>query len=175
MGRAQVRTAVVAAIRAAGEAGTVPFLGTVYPARAYVTGSDYDKNAAGQYVGSSNGSSCVVIVNIASDKRQRRALVGRPNVDDTNIHQITLELYFNNVAGTPVVAQQEYDQVVDGLFYEIRHNPTMSAPTVVWSAGEYQAGVSHQQSAPEEGPDGTSLLIFGTVTFEAWEWDAGSA
>jgi hypothetical protein len=174
MGRAAVRAAIQAALTKAGVAGTIPHLGTVYAARAYIAGTDFEFNQARASIVSPQGSSCVAVVNIPSNKRERRALVGRSAVNDTNIHHVQVELYFANISGTPVVAQQEYDQVVDGMFVEIRNNPNLSATTTVWSAGEYTAGVTHTQSAPDVAADGMTVFIYGVVSFEAWEWVAGS-
>lgn len=174
MGRVAVRSAVQAALQAAGEAGTIPYLGTVFAARTYIGGEDYDFNAAQQYVSSTNGSSCCIVVNLPSDKRMRRALVGRSAVNDTNIHPITLEVFFANTAGTAIKGQQDYDAIIDGIFVLVRNNPTLSAATTIWSAGEYTAGITHSHQAPYVGPDGTTVFIYGVVEFDAWEWVAGT-
>lgn len=177
MGQLGVRLAIQSAI----ENAQVPFVGTVFAARAYINEQDYEQNASGFYVSSANGSSCVVVVNLPGpDKRMRRALTGRGAVNDTNIHPVALELFFaskgNSVAQTDqlVAAQLDYDQVVDGLVVFIRNNPTMSAPEEVWSAGEYKAGVVHHQSEPFTDEEGMTTFIVGTIRFEAWEWLAGS-
>lgn len=173
MGRAAVRAAVASAIQNAG----ITYVGTVFPARpTIVQEADYVQTLQGQAVQESvNGSACVIVVNIPSNKRMRRTLAGRGWVDDTNINQVILELFFASTAGDAVNAQEDYDTVVDALFAEIRGNPTMSAPDAVWSAGEYTAGVVHDQALPESSDDGLTVFIIGTVRFEAWEWLSGAA
>ncbi len=173
MGRAQVRLAVQSAIQAA----ALPYVGTVYPARPTILQEEaYVQTLQGQAIQeSANGSSCVVVVNLEDDKRQRRTLAGRGQVDDTNIHRVSLELWFASTAGDAMAAQEDYDGIVDGLFTLVRGNPTMSAPSEVWSAGEYTYGVQHAQSAPYGGSDGLTVLIDGVLRFEAWEWIAGQA
>lgn len=172
MGRLAVRNAVQAAIQAA----NISYVGSVFPARpTIVQEQDYEQTMQGIAVqGSQSGSNCVIVVNIVSDKRMRRALTGRDAVNDTNIHQVALELFFASVGGTGTTAQKDYDGVVDGLFIEIRNNPLLSAPTVVWSAGEYTAGVQHDQSAAYTTDTGLTVHINGLVRFEAYEWVAGS-
>lgn len=172
MGRAAVRTAVQAAITAA----NITYVGTVYPARPTILQEeDYYQKLNGEAIAaSSGGSACVVVVHLVSDKRERRALVGRNAVNDTNIHQVVLELFFACESGTALRAQADYDSIVDALFVEIRNNPLLSAPTVVWSAGEYQAGVVHDQGEAYSDDEGLTVLINSTVRFEVWEWVAGT-
>lgn len=171
MGRAQVRTAVQGYLQGLG----VPYLGTVYPARPTILQeTDYEQTMSGVAVASSsNGSACVAVVNIPSDLRQRRADTGRGAVTDTNIHQIALELFFASTGGDAVSAQEDYDSVVDGLTVGIRANATPGGSAVVWSAGEYKAGVAHDQTQPYSSDDGLTVLINGVIRFEAWEWVAG--
>lgn len=172
MGRAQVRTAIQTYLQAAG----IPYLGTVWPARPEIVDeADYTHTMTGQAVGlSANGSACVAVVNIVSDRRQRRADVGRGAVTDTNIHDVAVELFFACPAGDAVGAQGDYDTLVDALIVAIRANPTPGGGSVVWSAGEYTAGVDHTQTSPYTSDDGMTILISGVVRFEAWEWLAGT-
>lgn len=169
MGRLQVRQAVAAAITAA----KINYVGTVYEARPTILQeSDYAGlmfNAA-----SANGSAAVVVVNITDDKRQRKADTGRGAVNDTNIHSVVLELFFSSTSGDAVAAQLDYDAIVDALIVLIRNNPTMSAPSTVWSAGEFTEGVTHSQGEPYTSEDGLTILIPGVVKFQAWEWLAGT-
>ena len=166
MGQGAVRQAIQQSIQDA----QLPLVGTVFATRAYINETDYETNAASFYSQNTYGSGCVIVVNLPGpDRRNRFTLTGRQSVNDFNIHPITLELFFASRSGDPIQAQMDYDIVVDGLVPYIRDNPTMSAPEVVWSAGEYQAGVVHSQSSPFTLPDGLTVFINGVVTFEAWE------
>jgi hypothetical protein len=166
MGQGAVRIAIQQAIQDA----QLPLVGTVFPGRAYIDETDYESNAAQFYVQNSYGSACVIVVNLPGpDKRNRFTLTGRQSVNDFNIHPIVLELFFASRSGDPIQAQTDYDVVVDALVPFIRNNPTMSAPDVVWSAGEYKAGVVHTQSSPFTLEDGMTVFINGAVRFEAWE------
>lgn len=173
MGRVAVRTAIQAAIQNA----AIPYVGTVYRARpTIVQEQDYEQTMLGEAIDpSANGSSCVIVVNLPGpDKRMVMAFVGRGNVNDTNVHPVTLELFFSSTAGDATDAQLDYDLIVDDLFVLIRNNPTLSAPDTIWSAGEYTAGVTHSQSAPFTSEDGLTTLIVGRVDFQAWEWISGT-
>ena len=171
-GQGPVRAAITAALRNA----NLPMVGTIYPSRAYIGETDYAINASLAYVESTDGSGAVLVVNLGGpDKRMRKTLTGRGAVDDTNIHLVTIEVFFASTGGEPVPAQADYDIIIDALVPFIRGNPTMSAPETVWSAGEYQAGVVHRASEPFTDQDGTTVFIYGTVRFEAWEWVAGPA
>ncbi len=172
MGQASVRAAITQTI----EAAALPLVGAVYPSRAYIGEEDYELNASQQYVTNSNGSSCVIVVTLPGpDKRMRRTLTGRGGVDDTNIHPVALEVFFASTNGDPIAAQADYDTIIDSLVILVRGNPTMSAPASVWSAGEYEAGVVHEQTDPFTRDDGMTVFIVGVVRFEAWEWVAGTA
>lgn len=169
------RAAVRSAAQSFFEGLNLPFVGTVFPARSYVHGEDYEQNAAFQYVGSVNGSGAVLVVNIPSEKRQRRAMTGRGGVNDSCIYRMAIEVYFASTAGQPVDAQTDYDQIIDEMELQIRANPNLGNPIAVWSAGEFNYGVEHEQSEPWTEEDGTTIFITGVVRFEAWEWDAGPA
>jgi hypothetical protein len=173
VGLAAVRAAVQNAVQNAG----IPYVGTVYPSRpTLLQEEDYDQTLSGQAVEeSANGSACVVVVNLPGpSKRMQRALAGRGNVNDTNVHPVALELFFASTSGDALAAQADYDTIVDELFVLIRNNPTLSAPAAVWSAGEFTAGVTHSQSVPYSSADGLTALIAGIVRFEAWEWISGT-
>jgi hypothetical protein len=178
MGRLAVRTAVANALTAA----DITYVGTVYPARPVILEEqDYVQTMSGEAIAlSPDGSSAVLVVNLPGmDKRERRAFVGRPAVNDTNIIPVAVEIFFASTPGyaltqaAGISAQEDYDAIVDALVVYIRHNPVMSAPTVVWSAGEYTAGVTHAQEQPYTSTDGLTVLINGTVRFEAWQWISG--
>ena len=170
MGQGTVRAAIQQAVQDA----QLPLVGTVYAGRAYIDEQDYEQNAARFYVQNDFGSACVVVVNLpGTDRRNRLTLTGRQSVNDFNIHPVVLELFFASRSGDPLQAQLDYDVVVDALVPFIRNNPTMSAPEVVWSAGEYQYGVQHDQSSPFTLPDGMTVFINGIVRFEAWEQVVG--
>jgi hypothetical protein len=167
MGRLDVRTAIQAAIQGAG----IDYVGTVYPARPIIAEeSAYAQTMSGQAITASvNGSAAILVVNIPTDDRTRYADVGRSTVADFNKHLIALEIWFACTSGDGVASQQDYDTVVDGLTEFIRENPNMSAPSTVWSAGEYRYGVKHQQEEPYTSDDGLTVLISGVIKFEAWE------
>lgn len=170
MGRQQVRTAVQAAIAAA----AIPLVGTVYAARPTIV-QEADYETAMVTEASTNGSGCVIVVNLPGpDKRMLRAFAGRSAVNDTYISPVALELFFTSTAGDAVAAQEDYDSIVDALFVLVRNNPTLSAPSTIWSAGEFTAGITHTQAEPATSEDGLTVVIMGVVRFEAWEWLKGS-
>lgn len=154
---------------------SIPYVGTVFPTRQYIHGEDYEINAMGQYVGSVNSSGAVLVVNLPADTRTRKAMSGRGYVVDTDVHPVNLEVFFGCPSGQPQEAQEDYDTIIDALFVSIRGNPTLGNSVAIWSAGEFSAGVKHRQSEPFTLEDGTSVFIYGTVDFEAWEWDIGAA
>ncbi len=116
-----------------------------------------------------------MIVNLpGKDRRVRKTLSGRGAVDDTLIVPVTLELFLACVGGESMDAQDDYDEIVDDLNDLIRANPTMASPPAkgVWSAGEFAAGVTHDQTQPYGDEDGLTVFINGAVRFEAWQWIA---
>lgn len=183
MGRLQVRQAVTAAIQAA----KIPYVGVVYPARPVIASEQsYYHAMNGEAIeASDNGSVCIMVINIAKDSRTRKAAVGRDAVNDAWVHPIIVELFFASTGtgelGGPqqgIGAQLDYDSIVDNLTDFVRANATMGTPGLVnsgvWSAGEFKAGVQHQQSAAFTLDDeGMTVCIWGNVRFEAWEWIAG--
>lgn len=173
MGQASVRAAVTNTIQGA----NIPLVGLVYPSRPIVLDEDsFEMNAADVVTLSPGGSGCVVVVNLVGpDKRYRIADTGRNAQYDILVHPIVLELFFASTGGDAIVAQNDYDTIVDALVEEIRTSPTMSAPATVWSAGEYSAGVTHIPSAPFTAADGLTVNIKGQVNFEAWEQIVGNA
>lgn len=173
MGRVAVRNAIQASI----EAAAIPYVGTVYAGRpTLLQEEDYEQTLLGEAIQlSANGSSAVLVVNLPGpDKRMQRALVGRGNVNDTDIHPTALEVFFASACGDAVAAQLDYDSIIDALFILVRNNPTLSAPNAVWSAGEFTAGITHSQGAPFSDADGLYVLINGVVRWETWEWVAGT-
>ena len=171
MGRAAIRAAAQTFFQNA----NIPYVGTVLNARAYVHGEDYEQNAAMEYTASVNGSGAVLVVNIPNEKRQRRAMTGRGGVNDSAIYNVALEVNFASTSGQPVDAQQDYDSIIDAIVLQIRGNPNLGNPIAVWSAGEFDYGVTHTQSEPWTEEDGMTIFITGAVTFQAWGWDAGPA
>lgn len=169
MGRAAVREAVAEFFSETG----LPYVGLVHKARPeIITEVDYERNRMGEAVQSENGSSAVLVVGIPSDVRRRRADTGRGAVNDAWIHDVAVEVFFASSSGNGVKAQEDYDAVVDGIVEAVRSNATMNS-TAVWSAGEYEQGVEHQQAEPYTDADGMTVFIFGAVKFQAWEWVAG--
>jgi hypothetical protein len=113
-------------------------------------------------------------VNIPTDDRKRRADTGRGAVNDTWIHKIAVEVFFASTGGAAVPAQEDYDAIIDDMVELVRASATLGAPGTIWSAGEYEHGIAHQQSAPFTDADGLTVFISGAVSFDAYEWVAGS-
>ena len=171
MSRVAIREAVTSYLAEA----ALPNVGKVFSARPEVlTEQAYESNMFNEAVETADGSSAVLVVNLPSDKRQRRADTGRGAVNDTWIFDVVLEVFFASSGGEAVIAQSDYDAVIDGIVSSIRENATLGAPTTVWSAGEYDAGIKHDQAEPFTDEDGTTVFIFGSVEFQAWTWIAGN-
>ncbi len=172
MGRGAVRAAVAEYFRLA----DLQYVGKVWQARPEILNEqDYETNRLAEAVPSAHGSSAVLVVNIADDERRRRADTGRGAVNDTYIHNVAMEVFFASVGGAAVPAQEDYDTIIDGMVKLIRANATMNSAGTIWSAGEYESGIKHQQSAPFTDADGLTVFISGAVRFEAWEWISGPA
>ena len=170
MGRVDVRAATAEYFSRA----ALENVGTVYSARPEIIDeADYETNRFAEAVASANGSSAVLVVNIPSDKRQRRADSGRGAVNDSQIFKIVMEVFFANVGGDAVTAQSDYDGIIDSMTTLIRANATLNAPAAIWSAGEYEQGISHEQGEPFNDADGLAVFISGAVRFDAWEWISG--
>ena len=169
MGRQSVRTAVASYFANAG----IAYVGKVHSARpSILQEQDYETSLFNEAVASENGSSAVLVVNIPSDTRERKADTGRGAVNDQATHKITMEVFFASTGGAAMLAQEDYDSIIDAMFTLIRKNATMNS-SAIWSAGEYAAGIGHQQGEPFTDADGTTVFIFGVVTFDAMEWIAG--
>lgn len=170
MSRSDIRTAVTDYFLEA----DMQFVGKVYSARPEIVNEqDYETNRLAEAVPSVNGSSAVLVTNIPSDNRQRRADTGRGAVNDSHIYKVVMEVFFASTGGVAVEAQADYDVVVDQMVKLIRANATLNAPATVWSAGEYETGIQHQQGEPFTDADGLTVFISGAVSFDAWEWIAG--
>jgi hypothetical protein len=173
VGRGAVRAAIASTIQAA----EINYVGSVFPARPVIVEEEqYLITMANMVIqASASGSSAVIVVNLpGEDKRERIALVGRGAVCDFDKHPIVLEIFFACEGGDGIAAQQDYDSIIDALVPLIRNNPNMGVPSAVWSAGEYSAGVTHEQEQPYTTEDGLTILMNGQVRFEAWEQITGS-
>jgi hypothetical protein len=171
MSRVAVRTAIKEYFANA----DLQYVGMVHSARPEILNEqDYETNRLAEAVPSANGSSAVLVVNIPSDDRKRRADTGRGAVNDSQVHKIVMEVFFASTGGDAVVAQNDYDTIIDGMVNLVRANAVMNAPGVIWSAGEYDAGIQHQQTAPFTDADGLVVFISGAVSFDAYEWIAGN-
>jgi hypothetical protein len=171
MSRLAMRQAIAAFISEA----DLEYVGQVYAARPEVIPEQaYETNRLAEAAASEAGSSAVLVVNLTADNRQRRADTGRGAVNDSRIYKVVIELFFACTSGEAVKAQEDYDVIVDGIVNLIRENATLGAPGTVWSAGEYTAGVDHQQGEPYTDADGMVVFIPGHVSFESWEWIAGN-
>lgn len=172
MGRAFVRGVVTQYLQQA----RIPYVGTVYPARTYINESDYDAVMNGlvaQEVTSPNGSAVVLVVNLPDSERERMTLTGRAFVNDTDKHDVVLEMFFANTSGDPLVAQDDHDTVTDAIVRAIRADGTFGGQ--LFSAGEFAPWIRVEQSEPVTGEDGMTVFINGLVLFQAWEWVAGAA
>lgn len=167
----------VAMRRAIGEylrENKIPHTGTVYNARPEIMPENaYESNIFGELAATANGSSAVLVVSLPSDIRRRVADTGRGAVNDQHIYTAVVEVYFASTGGEGVKAQEDYDEIVDEIIKLIRANATLNAPATVWSAGEYEKGIEHHQSEPYTGADGMTILVYGVVKFDAYEWIAG--
>ena len=153
----------------------IPHVGEVYNARPELMPENaYEANIFGELATTAHGSSAVLVVNMPSDTRQRRADTGRGAVNDSHIYDTTVEVFFASTGGEAIQAQEDYDGIVDEIINLIRANATLNAPSTVWSAGEYEKGVQHKQGEPFTDADGMTIFIYGVVMFEAWEWIAGN-
>jgi hypothetical protein len=171
MSRRTVRTAVQEYF----DEAALTHVGKVYAARPEIVNEqDYEENRLKEAVPSTHGSSAILVVNIPTDDRQRRADTGRGAVNDSVIHRIAMEVFFASTAGEAVPAQEDYDSIIDAIFGLIRGNATLGS-SVIWSAGEYEHGIKHQQGQPFTDADGTVIFISGAVLFDAYEWIAGPA
>jgi len=175
MSRNDVRLAIANYLTEA----NITYVGTVYPARAYILEQDYEQNATYFYTASLDGSGCVLVVNLPSDDRRRRALTGRGAVNDSDVYPATIELFFADVSGDPVQAQMDYDAVVESIFTAIRADATLGTSggiggwPGIWSAGEY-GGLKHHQSEPWCQEEGGTVFFYGVVEVETWEWYVGN-
>ena len=170
MGRLQVREATYEYFAEA----NLPHVGVVHEALPeIVQEQDYETNRLGEAVATADGSSAVLVIHIPTDRRQRRADTGRGAVNDSRIHNIVMEVFFASTGGDAIAAQKDYDAIIDEIFTLIRANATFNAPNVVWSAGEYESGIHHEQTQPFNDAEGLATFITGAVRFEAWEWIAG--
>jgi hypothetical protein len=191
-GRGPARAAIVSTITAAAAPGAtpiaVPYVGTVFPARPTILQeADYFQSMTGVAIQQSvGGSAAALVVNLpGKDHRERMTLTGRGHVDDLDKIRVVLEVWFACSPGlgqmtTPgpgvdpgIQAQEDYDSIVDALRVLIRNTPDLSAPDSIWSSGEYRAGVDHEQGQPFT-PDGMSIVIIGSITWEVWQWIAGT-
>lgn len=175
MSRATVRIAVQSFLTNL----NLPYVGTVYAARTYISETDYDSvmvAQASEQVPAGDNYGCVLVVNIPTDTRRRIADTGRGSVNDFWIHNIALELFFADTSGNPIPAQQAYDSIVDAVNSGVRSDPLLGSGQggVIWSAAEFQEGITHTQSEPFTDDDGQTVFIVGTVRFEAWEQMVGT-
>ena len=156
------------------ETADLEFVGKVFRARPEILPEDaYEKNMFNEAVQSADGSSAVLVVNLPDDMRQRKADTGRGAVNDQQTFKIALEVYFACSSGEALAAQEDYDTVIDGITNLIRANANLGNPSAVWSAGEYENGIKHEQAQPYTDDDGVTVFILGTVEFDAMQWIAG--
>lgn len=177
MGRVQVRQIIAQQIQQANIAN----VGTVFAARPVILQeqayTDHMNGLAYQVTSQSNenGSGCVIVVNMPDDQRSRVALTGLGAVDDFNKHQLALELWFVNVSGDGLIAQLDYDAIVDALFILIRNNQKPGPSGIIWmSGGEVGTGVDHRMLQPYTDPDGLTIFINGSMRYQAWEQLVGT-
>lgn len=163
------------AITAFLQEANIEYVGIVYPARPEIAPEQaYEENRLAEAVMSEGGSSSILVVNLPSDNRQRKADTGRGAVNDQITYKALIEVFFANVKGEAIQAQTDYDQTVDAIVTAIRENATLGAPGTVWSAGEYETGVEHAQGEPITDADGMTVFINGAIRFDAMSWVAGN-
>ena len=159
-------------------------VGKIYAARPIIVDdADYDLNMSNwlweQQGLPDSGSAAVLIVNLPSSHRERRAITGRTGDNDTFVHQAVVEVFFANTGGTDpddtqgVQAQKDHDALMDALVVALRSDFSIGNPQQIWSAGEFQAGVDVEQHEPFTNPEDPTVFIVSTVRFEVWEWLAG--
>lgn len=180
MGRSDVRQAIATYLNEA----QIDYVGAVYPARPIILSEqDYEQrmlNGAVSQITSANGSGCVLVVNITDDHRDRMADTGYNHVNDMNRRSIAVELWFacNGDPENGAAAQEDYDNIVDGIFIRIRTDPTLGTgnqpPASIWAAGVYPPYVSHSQLAPFTENGGLTVFIKGVVRFDAMTQEVGA-
>lgn len=151
----------------------IQHVGTVYSARPVILEETaYTQTMLGEAITQTDaGSSAVLVVNLPRTRRERKADTGRGAVNDVEIHEAATEVFFASTGGDGLLAQADYDQIIDSMIALIRNDPTMGG--TLWSAGEY-TGVEHTMNEPYTDADGLTIFIVGTVRFEAYIWRAGN-
>ena len=174
MSRVSARAGITAYFTAGAAAGDLPYVGTIYPARPVVMNEQaYTQTLLGEAVAqTTGGSSAVLVVNLPTTRRQRRADTGRGATNDTEIHEAVIEVFFACSSGQGLVAQQDYDEIIDSMITLIRADATFGG--TAWSAAEYAAGIDHHQDPPFTLADGSTVAIVGTVDFQFWIWVDGN-
>ncbi len=156
---------------------SLPYVGAVYPARTYISESDYEihmLNGVAQNISSANGSGAALVINMPESKRQRRAMTGRGAVNDTDIHRVVLEAFFACTSGDPLQAQADNDTVLDAIVIAIRTDPLLgTGGNPIWSAGEFEFGIQVLQSEPFTDEEGLTVFIPNFVELHVYEWVAG--
>ena len=99
MSRLAMRQAITAFLEEAG----IEYVGLVYPARPEVIPEQaYEENRMAEAVASEAGSSAVLVVNLVSDNRQRKADTGRGAVNDQVTYKAVIEIFFACTSGEAV-------------------------------------------------------------------------
>jgi hypothetical protein len=153
----------------------VQFVGSIYSGRPVIMPAKaYTETLLGQAVAATSaGSSAVLVVNLPRTRRRRRADTGRGQVQDTEIHEVAVEIFFAALGkNNGLQAQADFDTIADSLLTLVREDATFGG--TLWSAGEYDAGIDLAQGEPYTSPDGLRIFIVATLRFEAWDWIAGS-
>ena len=180
MSRVSAREGITAYFTNAASVGRLPYVGTIYSGRPVILDETaYTQTMVGQAVQqTANGSSAVLVVNLPKTSRQRRADTGRGAVNDTEIHDVEMEIFFaSNPAASQtglaegLQAQLDFDGIADTLTDLIRSDPTMGGSS--WSAGEYEQGIDLQQSEAFLAPDGMTVCITALLRWQFWLWVAG--
>lgn len=159
-------------------------VGTIYPARPIIVDdADYDAAMSSwlweQQGLPDTGSAAVLIVNLPDDHRAREAITGRTGVNDTDRHEVVLEVFFANVGGGTatvpqgIVAQNDHDALIDSIVVALRADWSLGNPQQIFSSGEFQRGVDVSQGEPFTEENSTVIFIVATIHFDVYEWLAG--
>jgi len=179
--RASMRAAAFNYFNAKVDAGTIPYIGTVFPSRPLIiTEDDYEVQLANgllSYVTSPNGSNGVIIINMPETSRKRETITGYGGfVDDKATHPMELELFMGNAAGDVISLQADHDKTSDAIVIAIRADPTLGTagtPDAIFGAGVFETPITVHQGPAFQLSDGPTVFIPAIVRFDAVEWISG--
>ena len=157
MGRAAVRTAVTEWL----DTAAIPMLGTVLRSRPKLINPALLEPSLGQASGS------VIVVHLIHDVEIRTAVGGAKSGEKFNKHDITLEILFQSKQPDALVAQDDFDALIDGIMGRLRQDRTLGAPGVIWQCPD-AAGYDLLLAQPVLGAQ--TVLITAHLTMTALEY-----